>query len=495
MGLRINTNIASLSAQNALYSTTKKLNQALERLSTGFRINRGSDDIVGLAKSEKLRAQIRGIDTVKTNIGSVTSVLGVAEGYLQQLTEIAQQLREVSVQAADGTLNSADRSSLTSKFTDALAEYTRLAQSSNFNGVALLDGSFINKVVQVGVNEGETIAMSIQDARVSTIGQVAIYTSQSQSVQAVTTGLLDFAYDGGIQIVGATTQLVGALSADGLSFTQGSESAVAYAQAINSVSGGSGVTATVLANVLTLTYSTNSHLSSTSGYVMLNGVTVKAASDGDLSLSASDADAATLVNLINGKSSVTGVVAALDATNNTVSLTASDGRNIDIFVNSMSTGVSFFGNVSTQSAIGYRGTFKMTSSSSFTITGASAEFVSAASLSVGISANTALLFADISTAQNAGTAISIVDAVIAQLQSRRGTVGSTINRFEIAGGELASRLENISSAESQIRDADIAAETAILTQQKILQQAGVTVLAQANSSPQIALTLLQNLGG
>src|SRR5690242_17329728 len=104
MGLRINTNVVSMGAQASLAARTKKLATSLERLSSGLRINSGKDDVVGLMKSESLRSQIRGIGAAQLNLSNGSSLLGVAEGSLSQLTDIAQRLRELTVQASDDTI-------------------------------------------------------------------------------------------------------------------------------------------------------------------------------------------------------------------------------------------------------------------------------------------------------------------------------------------------------------------------------------------------------
>lgn len=501
MGLRINTNISSLAAQAALRKSTSKVNQALTRLSTGLRINTGSDDVVGLAKSESLRSQVRGINQAQANIASSSSVLGVGEGYLAQLTEIAQQMRETAVQSADDTLSSADRSALSTKFSDLMNEYNRLANNANFNGVKLLDGTFTSKSVQVGSNQGDTISITISDARSTAIGQVAVLTSSSRSylgAAATTLTDVDLAYDGGITINGSA---MGTLASDGASASDADESAIAYVNAINAVSGTTGVTATVNANVFTLNYGAASYALGAAVTFSINGVTVKTGTDGSVGTS-NDTEAQTLTNLINAKSSSTGVVATLDTAGDTIILTASDGRNIAMTTNGNAAGINALGYTgaaaatpSTVGMVAYRGTFTLQSTTSFTIAGAATEFASAASVTANVTSNSALSYASLASATTSGAAITTLDNVIAQLQTRRGNIGSALNRFQVAESELGARLENISAAESRIRDADMAEETAKLTQAQILQQAGVTVLGAANSAPQIALQLLQGLGG
>ena len=498
MGLRINTNVASLNAQNNLSKNTKQLNQSLTRLSTGLRINSGKDDVVGLAKSESLRSQIRGGDVARSNITNGSAFLGVAEGFLSELTGIAQGMRDLAVQAADNTLSSTDRENLTDALNAQMAEYNRLTSQAKFNGVSILDGTFSNKGIQVGFNEGDQIDISISDARSATIGKVAILTGSTRSVQTTTasTTAIDFTGVSSLQI-GGTTIAASAFTADGVSNVESSESAISYVNAINSYSGQTGVTAQVLENEQTFTYgTTDSHALIQTQTLSINGVAIIDSTGGALTDDANGA--ADLVKLINDQSSQTGVVASQDTAAGTIKLTASDGRNIDVLVtgaNSAGGGTNAFGLTggSSNFVAGYRGEFKLTSNDAFTVSGASAEFATGGAINVQLDNNTTLDNVDFSTAQNAGTAISVLDKVVEQLSQRRAEVGSAATRLDIADAEMASRVENLSAAESAIRDADVAAETAKYTQANILQQAGATVLSQANSSPQIALTLLQSI--
>lgn len=496
MGLMINTNVASLRAQNALRLSSNKLQQAMTRLSTGLRINSGSDDVVGLAKSESLRMRIKGVNQARANITSASSVLGVAEGYLSQMTELAQQMREMAVQAADATLSAADRSSLTTRFSSLIDEYDRLAVNANFNGVNLLDGTFTSKAIQVGSDEGDTITVSVSDARSSAIGQIAVMTTALVSTTTTSTTLTAMAFsDPAALTVAGTAIATSVFSTDGVSYTDADESAIAYVNAINSYSGTTGVTAQVLANVITAAYSGGISSLASTMVLVINGVTIKESGSSAYDTTDDD-DVAALVVLINAKSAQTGVAASQNSGTDVLTLTAADGRNISMTVSGSDSTVSvnafgFLGDTINR-GITYRGTYKLAGTAAFAISGGTAEF-GRTDATYALNDTTTLDNATMDTAANAGTALTVLDNVINQLQSRRASVGTSINRFQNAETELGSRLENLSSAESAIRDADIAEETARMTQANILQQAGVAVLGQANTIPQIALQLLQNL--
>lgn len=487
MGLRINTNVISLQAQNRLQATSKRLNQALTRLSTGLRINKGSDDVVGLSKSESLRSQIRGISTAELNISNAGNLLGVAEGSLSQLNDIGQRMREILVQGADATISSTDRTNLTTALSDLQNEFARLVSAAEFDGVKLLDGTFTAKTFQVGPNGGNTISFSITDSRSSQIGKAAVYTAVTLSDTATGTSGLDLTGPSNLVINGVTISS-SAFTADGVSNVESDESAIAYVTAINSVAGQTGVSAQVLSNVVTLSLNGATNLA-VGDRVIINGVTLGALAVDETSASEVNA----FVEEINSHSTSTGVTAAYDAATSIIVLTAGDGRNVDVAVTGTLTGDVLglgIGGLSDSGAIVFRGTFRLASDSTFTTANSSTVLGSGAA-TVSLSNNFTLDKVDVLSSLNAETGIFILDNVIRQLQSRRADVGSKAIRIEIAANELAVRKENLTESESRIRDADIAAETAALTSAQILQQAGVTVLARANAIPQIALTLLQ----
>lgn len=493
MGIRIHTNVMSLTAQNGLKKSSKLLNQSLTRLSTGLRINSAKDDVVGMSRSELLRSKVRAMDQSLANISNGKATLEVAEGVLANLTEIAQEIHSLAVQAADDTISTSDRDTAISALTDYLAEYSRQSRTQ-FNGTNLLDGSFIDKGLFVGVNEGDLINVNITDARSSAIGKVAIMTASLLSAVSThyTSTLLNLGGPSGITIAGKLIAS-SAFSTDGVSYADTDESALAYVNAINSYTATSGVTAQVIANVVTFDYSSGATLDATM-YLVINGVTVKSSTT---SYASSDADVASVVSLINAKSGSTGVTATQDSTNDKIVLTASDGRNIDIAVYATASSTVVSSNVfgftggSQYRSITYRGGFKLIADEAFSVSGATAEF-GVDSATFNISDTSTLNSISFATAENASTAITIIEAAIEQLQSIRSNVGSTLTRLDFAESELSARQENFSAADSSIRDADIAAETAKYTQASILQQVGSTVLAQANAAPAIVLTLLQD---
>jgi flagellin len=283
MGLNVNTNVESLNAQRNLSKSQASLSNSMQRLSSGLRINSAKDDAAGLAITDRMTAQIRGMNQAARNANDGISLAQTAEGALSEVTNILQRMRELSVQSANASNSDADRSSLNSEFAQLKEEIDRIADTTQFNGKNLLDGTFRSgsaAVFQVGANANQVISVTI---------------------------------------------------------------------------GASG------------------------------GANISALGSGDVNVSA----------------------------------------------------------------------------------------------------------LSISTAAHAQSSISILDLAISDVDTMRGQLGAVQNRFESTIANLNNVSENLSAARSRILDADVAQETSNMTKMNILQQAGVSILAQANQTPQLALSLLQ----
>ncbi|MDO8211385.1 flagellin [Conexibacter sp. CPCC 206217] len=160
MSLRINTNVEAFNAHRNLEGTSNKLAKSMERLSSGFRINRAADDAAGLAISEKLRGQIGGLDQARRNVQDGISLVQTAEGSLTEVHSMLQRVRELSVQYNNGTLATTDRGAIVSEVTQLTQEIERIGTTAQFNGIKLLDGTVATVTFQVGANDGETISAS-----------------------------------------------------------------------------------------------------------------------------------------------------------------------------------------------------------------------------------------------------------------------------------------------------------------------------------------------
>jgi len=474
----INTNISSLNAQRNLTSSQSSLSTALQRLSSGLRINSAKDDAAGMAISSRMTAQIRGLNQAARNANDGISLSQTAEGALNEITNNLQRIRELAIQSANATNSASDRASLNAEATQLIAEIDRVATQTTFNGVTLLDGTFSTQSFQVGANANQTISItSISSARSSALG-VGSGSSYSTSLSSLTATTSTALTAGGLVLNGYN---VGASVSDGVSSAEATSSAIAKAAAINAVSGQTNVNATVDATTLAVTATA---VGADTVGASINGVLLGTA--GAVSLSANATVAAgEMAAAINAVSNQTGVTAT--ASGATYTLTAADGRNIAVAVTTA--GDSGLSAAVTHASI------NLSSSSSAGITIGGAEFA-AIGAAIGNTAATATVGAgvsslDLGTASGAQSAITIIDAALNTVNSSRGALGSYQNRFSSAITNLQITSENVSAARSRIQDADFAAETAELTRSQILQQAGVAMLAQANALPQSVLTLLR----
>lgn len=481
----INTNIASLTAQRNLNTSQNDLNTSLQRLSSGLRINSAKDDAAGLAISERFTAQIRGLNQATRNANDGISLAQTAEGDLVEITNNLQRIRELAVQSANATNSASDREALQAEVAQLTEEINRVAEQSNFNGVNLLDGSFTSQVFQVGANAGQTISVdSIVDARTSQLG------SHTLTVSGTLTGtVLASADNSAGNTVAAETDLT-------ITTDAGTTSAISYAQhssaadiaaAINSAASGLGVTATA-------SNSTTLDSLSAAGTVTfdLNGQAVSA-------VVADQNDLSELVNAINGVAGTTGITATFTDSSSKASITlaTTDGRDIDLQNYTNDAGatesIDIGGTTLTEggSIDGVAiGTVELVSTKGAIATaGANADVFASGGVNNSTFASVAGI--DISTSAGATATLSLVDAALTQVNSGRADLGAVQNRFESVVASIQTTAENLSASRSRIRDADFAEETAALTRAQILQQAGVSILSQANALPQNVLALLQ----
>jgi flagellin len=194
MGLRVNTNIASLTAQRNLSQVSTRLQGNYSRLSSGLRIARAADDAAGLGISERMRAQIRSYTSAERNAQDGISLVQTAEGALNEVNNILSRMRELAIQAANGTLSTTDRTTIDTEFQELVSEVSRIASTATFNGVSLLDGSTTSLTIQAGINSGEVITITLQDTTTTTlaVNNLDVQTS-ANAISTLTT--LDNAID------------------------------------------------------------------------------------------------------------------------------------------------------------------------------------------------------------------------------------------------------------------------------------------------------------
>ena len=472
MALNINTNVASLNAQRVLTRNSSALQTSFQRLSSGLRINSASDDAAGLAIGERMGAQVRGLNQAIRNANDASAVAKTAEGALVETTSILQRMRELAVQSANDTNTTTDRAALQLEATALQDELDRIGAQTQYNGLNLLDGSYSSKNFQVGANAGQSISLSISQSSSAALGAVA-------SV-AITDAASGSAGASGDLILNGTTVGAAVASDDTASSTGNANSAIAKAAAINAVSATSGVTATVTASSITDDQAVAAG-AFTAGQLLINGVDV-----GAVTVAANDSDSA-LRNAINAVSSQTGVSATLDGSSQLV-LTAADGRNIDIAGTDPNGDTPVLGGLG--AAQTQAGGITLEADVAISITGGTPGNYGFTAGSTAVNTAVNISSQSISTQTGADTAIGVFDSAIRQVSSQRASLGAFLNRLDSAVANLSTTSENVSAARSQVMDADFAAETALFARNQILQQASAAMLAQANTTGQVALQLL-----
>ena len=192
MGLRVNTNVTSINAQRNLSSVTGRLSNNFRRLSTGLRISTAADDAAGLAISERLRSQVRSLDQAKRNANDGISLVQTAEGALNEVSSILTRLRELSIQASNGTVSNADKDTLDEEFQSLVNEIDRIGNSTEFNDIALLDGTQATVSFQVGFGTTagvDTLDVSLGEARATNLGLATLDIGSGGSTNAAITNI------------------------------------------------------------------------------------------------------------------------------------------------------------------------------------------------------------------------------------------------------------------------------------------------------------------
>ncbi len=495
MALSVNTNIASLQAQNNLSQVNRALEQNQERLSSGLRINSAADDPAGLAISDRMNAQIKGMNQATRNAQNGISMAQTAEGGMQEITNILQRMRELSVQSANETNTKSDRQSLNKEFQDLSGELDRIAKSTSFNGKSLLDGSMGESLFQVGADTGSENQISLDMSSSmragdlgrryeGTVGFVtgtsATAITQTLSASEVTVNNETLGLSGYDQESTATTDVV----ASG----QVRESAWAIADAINN---NANLQVEAEANNTAVGASQASGVTATNYSLSVNGVEVMTGATGTIS-------ATLAADKINAEDSLN--VEATVTDSGALELSDDDGGDIHV----TEAGVSGFfatagtyaqgGSVNLQAtqSIAFGDVSGGTEFGNATVTGSGYSVTSAAASfsTVYTNQNESLEQMDIASVTNAQDAIDKIDAAINDVDSTRATMGAAQNRLESTIANLENSVQNLTESRSRIVDADIAKEAAEQTQNNVRRQAAASVLTQANQNPQLALQLL-----
>jgi len=543
MGLFINTNTSSINARRKLTDSSNALGRSFERLSSGLRINSARDDAAGLAITNRMTAQIRGLDQAVRNSNDGISLAQTAEGALNETTNLLQRIRELAVQSASDNNNPQDRASLNEEVQQLVDEVNRIAMNTSFNGNKILNGDIVNSVLQVGANVGETLTVRIDSAEATQLSRQMRRESFFGTNANIALGTFDIGTQIGPDTYKTTEIRQPVVSDDTVSTFNKDRSAIAKAAAINDAYEFTGVRAIVgettigsAGNALPGGHAYNGAINggtlTETDFFVINGFKIAG-----FQVLQNDSDNS-LVDAINAAVDETGVLARLDDKSQLV-LTAADGRNIDIalssalvrdvtgllngdfvgvngaarnisdasnniatfttnaafiastysaFVNGNSLHACFGGQITLQSNKQVDITFGADSNQAMGVTrrdgGESGQAI------FGVSSDFSVNTVDISTRAGSVLSIEVIDLAIEQISAQRASLGAIQNRLESTINNLTTNSENLSASRSRILDADFATETANLSRNQIIQQAGVSILAQANQQPQIALSLL-----
>jgi flagellin len=569
MAMVINTNVSSLTAQRALAESNAELQTAMERLSTGSKINSAADDAAGLAMTQRMTAQVKGLAMAVKNANDGQALTQSIEGALGEVSDMLQRMRELALQAANGTNSSADRTFLQSEVNLLIQEISRVATNTRYNGELILDGTFLNKALQVGIEEGENIIFSVESVAAEAVGaHTLVGNGIGASPAAADPAANSTTVEDDIEIFG----FLGTKSTEAST----NDSAKQTAVKINNLTGETGVKSYA---------KTFASLASNDATAKTYSVKINGYSTGNFVISSGDVESA--VDSINQISGSTGVTAS--SSGNKVVLFDSDGDDITIENTQTLSGhddlvVAKLGeDGSVTNVIGQEinlavsggndatrvtGTLKMVSANPFsidqkfattsntvndTVNGAVNGTVNsplaaitvddASKFKVGdavrfagestpvthyitaINTNTltvspaftetiadnGVVYKDsgyysdaastsslknlteirINTALNAGDSISIIDAALDKVAQMRSDLGAIENRLAYTVSNLMNIAEKTADARSRLDDADYALESARLAKAQVVQQAGTSMLAQANQMTQLVLDLLR----
>jgi len=491
----INTNMASLNSQRHLNATQSALSQAMERLSSGRRINSAKDDAAGLGISERMTSQINGMNQAIRNARDGISLGQTAEGALSTMNDMLQRVRVLAVQASNATNSPADRQALQDEVGQLVSELNRLAEVTTFNGQHLLNGTMGTQYFQVGPNAGEAIGANGTNFMTTTYGNYRVHKG---STVPIATGYTSPPTPP-TKAVGAY-RLTGYKGSELLNITT-TDSARTIVEKVNNLSGDTGITATAK------TTACLKMVPGTYAFELVSNnetpVSVSFAIGTDLTLSDSFAAA---VNAINAQTAKTGVIAEYDATNQGIKLTNQNGNDISMS-DRITTNAA--GNADIR---GYAANGTLSGHPPIAIAGGDNQFGTVAGVVTLDSPNSfvsevvttgsaydllgtgelmPVSSLDVSTFDEAQKSLVIVDSALVHIVGEMARYGALQARFEATISNLEVTAENTTNSRSRIQDADYAQETAALSRASILQQAGTSMLAQANQIPQTVLGLLQ----
>jgi flagellin len=470
----INHNLAANNAIRSMNTNSANASRSMQKLSSGLKINTAADDAAGLAISEKMRGQIRGLDQASSNSQDAISLIGTAEGALNETHSILQRMRELSVQAATDTNTATDRSEIQKEVSQLTQEVDRIANTTEFNTKKLLTGS-----IGVSTTDGANVTQLATTA--DTKSGTLTFTANGTMAKAATGSLTLTA---GVTTAAAAGTLN--ITANGQTYNVGftaGQSMTDIAKNISSVV--NGYTATFDATAGKINFTSNeANADQTLTVAEATANSLDAGKDFTTATGTNDIDTASALNGVKA-TNATGL-AATGATfsyqGNEVTVTSGNFTGLKFTI------AADAGSTTTATVNG--SSITVNDSLKFQI-GANKDQNLSLSINAMDSQNLGISGIDVTTQSGANNAIELVNNAIESVSSERSKLGAYQNRLEHTIANLGTSSENLTSSESRIRDVDMAKEMSNFSKNNILSQAAQAMLAQANNQPQQVLQLLR----
>jgi flagellin len=484
--MRINHNISALNAWRALGQTDNAMTKSLEKLSSGMRINRAADDAAGLAISEKMRGQIRGLNQAIRNAQDAISLIQTAEGALNETHAILQRMRELAVQAASDTNTDEDRQAIQEEIDQLMEELTRIGNTTEFNTKTLLDGTFVG-TFHIGANENQNISLTIAKMDADELLGAGPTPATGELAGVTFTAKKEGEAGNGIQIVFKAPETTGK-----------ADLSISVSDNIITVSLATDEEGNITSTVDDIVAAINND-DAAKNLVTASGSGTSTVSTGSVELSGGN-DGASATPATGELAGVTFTAVDPGKEGNDIEIEFVDpgkgNEDLSISVSGNKITVTLAtdenGNI-TSTAAEIAEAIKNNTEASALVTasvGTGAVQAGTATLSGGNDGASATSSVDVTTQTGANKAIQTIQDALDKVSGERSKLGALQNRLEHTINNLSVAAENLTAAESRIRDVDMAKEMMEFTKNQILIQAGTAMLANANVRPQSVLQLL-----
>jgi len=495
----INSDFMSQLALRSLGNSSNMMTQAMERLSTGKRVNSAADDAAGLGIATKLKAQVNSLNAATRNATDALALIGTIDGALEESGEILLRMRELAVQSASDTNTGTDRSFIQDEVNALNNELNRISSSTEFNAVKLLDGTYNNKSIQIGTGANQVFNIGVTSTDTTTLGAYQIESAASATAAAATAASAD-AKINALVTASADYVVAGSFGSTTVKVDGGAD-AKDVAQSFNLSAGTTGITASAI---------TKANITAISAADTFS-FTLKGKSSTASTVNATVTSATNLTSLkdaINSVSGATGITASLTQDLSGINLVQQEGYDIVVGgVTSASTGTMSvaaatkagttqgtavaLGGTTTTDSLGIIGQISLSSHKAFTVTPGVATNHFTAAATAKTSTLSTMGAVDISSQNGATNALSVIDGALAMISEVRSEMGAAENRLTSTVDNLSNVSVNTQRSLTSVEDANFASETSALTKAQILQQAATSMLAQANKAKQTMLVLLQ----